>query len=134
MKTFKIISIFTIAVLIFTISCKNDDLDSKLYGTWTWLESSGGYSFLRYTPETEGYYLAIEFDKSGNFKIYKNEQLETIDKFTIKKGKSIYTSKITNLLEYKEQSIMQSIEFVKNDTLILRDECYDCFTHIYVKK
>ena len=135
MKTFKITSIFMIAVFMITTSCNNEDLDSeRLYGAWIWSESSGGIAGMKYTPTTEGYSSVIEFHQSGIFKKYKNEQLETTSKFTLTKGKSIYTSKIANFIEFEEYSIKQSIEFGKKDTLFLRDECFDCFVHIYVKK
>jgi len=139
MKTFKITSIFMIAVFMIITSCKNEDLDSKivpdgLYGAWIWSESSGGIAGMKYTPTTEGYSSVIEFHQSGIFKKYKNEKLEMTSKFTLTNGKTIYTSEIANLIEYEESPIIQSIEFCERDTLFLRDECFDCFVHTYVRK
>ena len=139
MKTFKITSIFMIAVFMIITSCKNEELDSRnfpdgLYGLWIWSESSGGIAGMKYTPITEGYSSVIEFHQSGIFKKYKNEQVEMTSKFSLTNGKTIYTSEIANLIEYEESPIMQSIEFGKKNTLFLRYECFDCFVHKYVRK
>jgi len=130
-----------VTAFVVATSCKNDGLDSnsksyseELYGTWTWVESCGGFAGIKYTPATEGYTSAIEFNSSGIFRKYKNEQLETVSKFTVTTGKSIYTLESVNVIEYEGDFIKQSVEFFGKDTLILRDECYDCFVHAYVKK
>ena len=118
---------------------KKEESDSKifsesLYGVWIWSESSGGIAGMRLTPITEGYSSVIEFHQSGIYKEYKNEQLEMTSKFTLTTGNTIYTSEIANLIEFEAYPIMQSIEFGKSDTLFLRDECFDCFVHTYVRK
>lgn len=135
----KIFIIVLLSVII--VSCTKDktvnnksyiDVPTTLIGSWNWLYSSGGFAGVTYTPETTGEVRKIEFDADNNFKYYVNDILKSEHTFHIEKSKSITGQDsaliITNLLWSR-----QSITFRTSDTLILLDECYDCFGHCYIR-
>ena len=60
--------------------------------------------------------------------------------FKFEKGESIYFANEVYLIVYstgkfsKKGVIPHSFYFIGIDTLILNDECYDCYSHIYIRK
>jgi hypothetical protein len=120
------------------ISVPNPEM-KKLFGTWEWVESSGGISGGTITPATEGHHMTIEFKENGVFKKYKNNRRIDRMTFTLSEGSSIISNPAF-LIEYKDgcmnkkEVIPQSFKFGGQDTLYLSDECYDCYSHVYVRK
>ena len=120
---------------------KSQDLD-KLIGTWVWKESSGGFTGQLTTPSTAGYIKTIKFKKNGIYKIYKNGKLNGKMRFTLAHGTSIYKKGKVSIIKYKDiryfvntnDLITESYEFGGEDTLIISEECYDCFTHIFIRQ
>ena len=141
----KIIFFIYIILLLFTscrkdISLPNQELE-KLFGTWEWISSSGGFAGITTSHDSVGNTKTIEFTKKGIYKSYKNGDLIEKRKFTIKKGSSIYTSDDANLIIYKENlnknknhNPNEMIRYLENDTLILYEECYDCYSNLYIRK
>jgi hypothetical protein len=110
-----------------------------LIGKWNWIESSGGFGGGVLTPKTEAYTINIEFTKKNIFKSYKDGvfNMQSNVKFNI--GKSIYSSELKTIITYyrgkeRDMSIMNdSFEFTGKDTLILKQECNDCYTRTFVR-
>ena len=124
-------------ILFLIISCQKDNSNSypkKLYGAWDWVQSSGGIMGETITPSTAGHSKTIEFSKNGFCTWYINGQLQDKKRFFLKEGASIYTSETAYFLEYEGDFIKQSIFFDENDIFYLRDECFDCYTHTYIRK
>jgi hypothetical protein len=123
------------------ISVPSTDLD-KLFGTWNWIQSSGGFAGQINSPATSGYSQTIEFNKNGIYKIYKDGKQKDKMKFTLTNGTSIYNTGTAYLIKYKDiglfdkndHSVTQSVKFGGQDTLFLNDECYDCYGHIYIRQ
>lgn len=120
---------------------KNTDFE-KLFGSWNWVQSSGGFAGQIITPTTEGYSQTVEFKKNGVYIRYKNGKRTDKMQFTLTEGSSIYTTGLAHLIKYKNTGpidkdnthMTQSVTFGGQDTLFLRDECYDCYTTIYIKR
>lgn len=138
----------TIMTLLFSVTaCKKDisipnpELE-KLFGTWNWVQSSGGFSGQAITPTTAGYSQTVEFNQNGSYKIYENGKQKDKMKFSLSSGNSIHSTETAYLIKYKDSglfdkennSVTQSVRFGGNDTLFLSDECYDCYQHIYIRQ
>lgn len=126
-------------------SCRKDilvpDTNFKnLFGRWTWIESSGGFSGHTINPNTENYSLTAEYKSNGVYKKFKDGKKITKQTFSFQESESIYSVNEEYLIEYSEGRLSKklviphSFEFIGPDTLILKDECYDCYIHIYVKE
>ncbi len=148
MKTKKTFWTFTIVTFsLFLTTCRKDislpspDLE-KLFGSWEWVQSSGGFGGQTTTPISAGYSHTVEFNKNGIYKWYKDGKLQDKMKFTATEGSSIYTTGTAFLIKYKDTGLFdknenpttQRVTFGGQDTLFLSDECYDCYGHIYIRK
>lgn len=115
-------------------------LQKKLKGKWEWVETSGGFAGEISTPKTENYTVQIEFSKNGLFKSFKNNVSDLKMKYKVSLGKSVYTIENVYLINYKSckgpivNRMNDSFEFKGNDTLILKEECMDCYSRVYVRK
>lgn len=121
-------------ILIALIGCSQEDIinqNSQLIGKWKWVESSGGIDGRTETPESTGNAVIIEFTVSTMRK-FVNENLESEINYKIYLGPSIRTIQNTDLIVYKNGT-KQSME-LNGNSLILFDECYDCFQHNYLKE
>lgn len=110
-----------------------------LVGKWNWIESSGGFGGGVLTPKSEAYTIHIEFTKKNIFKSYKDGVFNMQSNLKFNIGKSIYTAEPTTIISYyrgkeKDMSMMNdSFEFKGKDTLILKQECHDCYTRTFVR-
>lgn len=135
--------IFILAILV---SCKThlhvpDNDEQKLQGKWRWIETSGGFAGQVSTPATENYKMSIEFLSNGILKEYKNGEFINKCNYTVEKGKSIYVADgevlLINYIEKNadvQQRVRDYFEIKGKDTLILKNECYDCFTKLFVRE
>ena len=128
MKNFLLLA--TISILLF--SCQKKDIEvpdpqlESLFTTWDLVEYYGGDAGLYYTQETMGFTAAIEFKKNGQVKKFKNDQLESIDKFT-------FSEKYAhNLIEF-EKGVSYFVE-IRNDSLFLNAYGADFFNFVYIKR
>jgi|WetSurMetagenome_2_1015567.scaffolds.fasta_scaffold07792_2 hypothetical protein len=106
---------------------------STLAGKWNWVYSSGGFAGQTYTPKTEKKTIRIEYDTNSIYRYYVNDTLKSETRYQLVKGRSIYSQDSTLIIVTNLSSIRQSFAVLHNDTLILRDECYDCFEHLYTR-
>jgi hypothetical protein len=119
------------------ISCTKDnpkdpnvyiETPEALIGKWSWLYSSGGFAGTTVTPQSTGEIKMIEFDRDNNYRLYINDILIKETKYKVEKGKTITSQDSVPILQ-NTFGFRQSISFKTSDTLILFDECYDCFEH-----
>jgi hypothetical protein len=122
------------------IPLPNSEL-KKIFGKWEWVETSGGFTGKITTPAKASYTEEIEFMKDGSFLRFKNGNMTDKNKFTISEGKSIFKSESTYIISFSPidssaaaSMQKQSLSFMGNDTLFLKEECHDCFSHVYVIK
>jgi hypothetical protein len=134
MKT-KIIALYLIGLLLFSCGDENTNLDNsnKLLGKWDWVESKGGLAGMIYTPKSTGNSKMLEFNDSI-CSYYLDAKLQHKGKFEIKKIK--YTNELDSMtmIEYDDSSILQQVIFRSKDTLVLIDNCSDCYVNTYKRK
>ena len=123
-----------VSLLLGAASCNLETVynETELTGRWKWLESTGGFAGTVNNPEKAGYDEIIEFSPGSLFKVFRNDSLTVRSSYYIRPGWSVTTGDSSLLLAYDYNNIRQSY-FIRSDTLILRDECYDCFTSTYIR-
>jgi hypothetical protein len=127
----------TISILFLASCTKENNIPttgpSALAGKWNWVYSSGGFAGQTYTPKTEKKTIRIEYDTNSIYRYYVNDTLKSETHYQLVKGRSIYSQDSTLIIVNNLSSIRQSFAVLHSDTLILRDECYDCFEHLYTR-
>jgi hypothetical protein len=122
------------------IALPNPEL-KKIFGKWEWVETSGGFAGKIITPAKAGYTEEIEFTSQGIFQEFKDGKLKDKKGFSIISGKSIlkedlnyiiYFTMIDSLFPRPMQK--QSLSLKGSDTLLLNEECLDCFSSVWVRK
>ncbi|MFO0357026.1 MAG: hypothetical protein ACK50A_08735 [Sphingobacteriaceae bacterium] len=134
------INLIVLAFVLFqTFSFAQKNKTNLLVGKWEWIESSGGFGGGILTPKTEAYTIRVEFTKKNIFKSYKDGLFNMQSNLKFISGKSIYSAEPTTIITYyrgkeKDLSMMNdSFEFKGKDTLILKQECHDCYTRTFVR-
>lgn len=145
-KRFRVL--FTALLLVFIVSgCKkkmtlpNESLN-KIFGTWEWVQSTGGYSGTRMTPASTGNSQTIEFNINGTYRWFKDDKRQGKVTYTITEDKSMMMGGTAYMITYGKSNVFdknapgikQSVSFAGSDTLFLHDECYDCYGHTYVRR
>lgn len=134
------LALLALAFLISVSGCKGHSSNTsaqlkKLDGDWIWQWSQGGIAGLTLTPETEGYTLTINFSEPGIYKKYKDGTLISKGSFTLLTDDETYSFDADFMIAYENEiNVNQFVSFEGSDTLILYDECFDCFKHLYIKK
>lgn len=136
-----------LAISFFLPACKKsvdlpDPKLESLFGSWEWLESSGGFSGSRITPSSAGYTRTVEFGANGVYKIYRDGKLEDKVRFTVTESSSPYYGGPEYIITYggsgifgpeQDTYLSESIHFRGQDTLALTEDCADCYGHVYVR-
>ncbi len=146
-NTLKLVLVFLIFSVCFT-NCKKDiDIPAteleNLFGSWDWVQTSGGIAGGTITPATEGYTKKVEFSRNGIYNEFQDGILLGKRKFTISETKSIYTGEDVYIINYEKAPFFKqdnlylfshTVTFYGLDTIILDDEMDDGFIFTYVKK
>ena len=125
MKLFTLIA----GILLFL----QDFTDRDLMGTWKWVKSSGGMLGIETTAEKSGVSRTISFSRDHVALFYVGDSLTFKNNFFILQEKTIFSEQPENVLKIKGTLKSQSIDFIGKDTLILRENAFDGFTHTYVR-
>ena len=126
-------NIFFTFILITLIGCTQEgdiNLSSQLVGKWNWIESSGGIDGRTETPESTGNAVTIEITRT-TIKTFINGNLESEVNYDIQSGSSIRTTEKTELIVYENGTTHSVV--LEGNSLVLFEECYDCFQHNYLK-
>lgn len=127
MKYLPYFSVLSVALII--IGCSVLKTNNSLYnGTWLLQSKSGGFTGRTLAPDVETK-LVI---KNNKMRMYENGKLVSENAFELEKRKVIQSSEIEDVIvnnHFKKQSVT-----ISNDTLIITDQCYDCFTYYYIKE
>jgi len=135
------LKIISLILLLSLMSCDKNESISKapslkvpdeLVGFWSWDYSCGGIGGWYHTPNSAGENRKIYFDYDNNYLYFVNNVLKSESKFTLEKAKSI-TGNDSALIIRNILGFPQSISFRSIDTLILFEECYDCYEHHYTR-
>lgn len=139
---------FILFFFIFLVNCNKDvsvpnEYLEKLFGSWTWMQSSGGFTGGQTTtPMTEGYSQDVEFNRNGIYKLYQDGKQKEKMKFSLTEEPSNNSTGIKYIIKYDDAGIItqnklvdtQSILFEGEDTLFLNDQCVDCYGHTYIRQ
>ncbi|MEI6853076.1 MAG: hypothetical protein WCL06_09540 [Bacteroidota bacterium] len=115
---------------------------SKLFGSWEWVQTSGGFAGEIITPSSQGFTQSISFESNGIYKLYKDGIQKEKKTFTLSEGISILTNTSAWMIRYKdtgigdhsENAIAQSVRFSGQDSLFLADEAFDGYNYVYIRK
>ena len=132
----KIINTSTFVLLICLAGCNEgdnipDNMGNEISGTWFWLESTGGIAGWTITPASTGDSVRLVFTTS-NFEKHVNDTLRNEGPYTITEGPTIYDTQPGNILHIEGETT-SSIVLQHSDTLLLREECYDCYIQTFVR-
>ena len=131
-----------ILTLIFIVLCsiyccegnsedKGRDGQTGLTGKWQWEKSYVGFAGICTTPDSIQNEIIVEFTPDSVFKRYKDNLLVSESHYSTVKGKSIYSDKPAQLIQYENDLICYSFLFLDKNHIELKDECFDCFQSIY---
>lgn len=140
-KGFPLFIIFGFFLFAFT-ACEDDVVDNypnknKIYGEWQWRQSSGGFVGEVIYADSVDYKLSYSFTLNRNYEYHMNDSLQSYGIFNIFKNSSIYyppPNKQLHLSNYIGFSESFSFTLIGDDTLMLREECTDCYEHLYIRK
>ncbi|MBA5793328.1 hypothetical protein H1R17_02945 [Flavobacterium sp. xlx-214] len=122
----KIALLLTLAL---TFSCGVLKKDKDGYnGTWILQNKSGGFTGRTTQPDQE-VKLVIKNDK---IKYFENGKLVSEDVFKVEKAKVIQSTEPQDVIVSKK--LMKESISVQGDTLIISQQCYDCYTFMYTRK
>ena len=105
----------------------------KIFGTWRFVYSSGGFSGAGNASydATDTY----EYEENGSFSHRKDGQLIDQSSFSLQLGPSITSQTDQLLIHYggASQQLTQTCQ-IHHDTLMLSDEVFDGFQYVFVKE
>ena len=101
----------------------------KVIGNWQWIETSGGFAGVKKTPETTNQIKHLQITKDSIF-YYENGELKNTQPYKLELGMSNLSKK--NAWKIAE-TVSKVFVYRTDSTLALVEDCYDCFTHKYVK-
>lgn len=133
--------IFTLVLIAFVFlssTCKKelqlpDPELKKIFGKWEWVESSGGFAGKTITPVSEAYTARIEFRSDGKYEKYKSGTLIEQKRFSFSQETSIHNRKPVWAVSFDESSLKMSVAFSGQDTLLLNEQLYDGYGHVYAR-
>lgn len=108
--------------------------DDALYQTWEWASSEGGHTGGKTALKNTGLSKIYTFKKDGTYLHYKNRKMVPAGKFQLSNDFSIFIKGKLPMIELAGKDRKMSYMFNGRDTLILSEECYDCYKHVYVRK
>ena len=137
MKTrlFMLVWVVVISGVLFCPACKKSSSSeySQLYYTWEWVRSSGGIGGVEMTPDSEGYNQSIAFEENGTYTIYRNDTVVGSGTYTITRAESLLDQQEYDMVMFDDGTAAQAITMLSDNALTLREECFDCFIHIYLR-
>jgi hypothetical protein len=131
---------FSIILVFVLLSCTKVRITEKsnsveapasLLGTWDWITTFGGFANVKYTPASTGERKVIELTADYFFREYVNDRLSHESKFHIVKSTTIYGGDSTLLIVNMATMPYVSFKIRSLDTLVLYEEAYDGFEHIF---
>ncbi|WP_409149278.1 hypothetical protein [Sphingobacterium sp. BS-2] len=101
----------------------------KIIGNWQWIETSGGFAGITKTPESTREIKHLQITKDSVF-YYENGELTSTLPYKLTLTKSMLNNKDSWLLNEAPHKVFV---YRQDSTLVLQEDCFDCFSHKYVK-
>jgi len=123
-------SLILLFLMVLIVSCttmKNNSIQAHV-GEWVLIQRSGGImgKTTNFDPEKQEQVLKMT---SKVLTIIEKGQKRSERSYSIEKGTVIESSEPQNILK-TDQLKTQSI-YIENEQLILKGQCYDCYTEVY---
>lgn len=139
-KKFNLILLILVALGIFVMpGCKknNDILSNSFIGSWTWVSTCGGYGGLRYYADDENSGSLI-LQEDGRYEMKAAGAIRSIvitgaGFYNVSMGTSRILKKEVNLIKFDHLDFKMIIELNETGQLVLTDDVFDGFVHIYNK-
>lgn len=120
---------------LFFMACNRKPTKVDIYdvvaGSWRWIYSYGGYAGQYIDPDSVGYDKSIHFGINRVYTEYVDDSVAVEEPFAIELtqigGRPSYVLTIEN------QAIDLIIQKVNSDTLVLDENCDDCYAHTYLR-
>lgn len=130
MNQLKLIFFFLLAVILSACSILGSNSNSsQIVGEWEWFRSTGGFTGETVTPDSAGASSQrIIFQSNLNFSYFHADTLVASGKYSINEKEGV------TIISYdtdKNYFFDQRVQFEGSDTLILADECADCYINYY---
>jgi len=122
--------------LLISSACDDSTLDVKrdtILGRWNWQQSSGGLAGIINTPESVGYSIELEFNENGIYTLYVADTIQEQGNYNITKELSVFSNDPVPTITYENRSIPQAILKLNKDSLLVADECLDCFLEAFIR-
>ena len=122
------------------INAAPENQNQSILGRWQWLSASGGFSGggTHPYPEAKGQLIETEFRPDGQYLEYVSGRVRRETSFQIQEVKSIYDGQQREAVRYGSQGygggVITQIIQLKGDTLYLKDNVYDGYTWVYIRK
>lgn len=129
----RILAIIGSICLILT-SCQKaeiEDARDELKGSWDWVQSSGGIGGWTLTPNSEGYSQRLEFTNKKVTK-YRADTVQFDQSYSLSKDMSNITGEEELMINPGPGNIGSTL-LLDGDTAYFLEECFDCFSHKYVR-
>lgn len=129
----RILLILSITLLF---SCNDKSLESctdlkcDLNGEWSWTKTYGSIAGITSTPENTGDEQLLTFDDT-HLSLFKNGVLEQKTTYEIFETDTIFNDGVTrNFITYNGNTRWL---IYQNDSLTMKDLCFDCYDDYYIK-
>lgn len=109
------------------------DKETGLIGTWQWVSSTGGFVGETVTPDSSGYSdYRISFSPDSTFKVFTKDSTRVRGHFSLKQSRGDTLVTYDRAEEFSEGFYPdQYVRFRDDGTLILSDNCADCYINLY---
>jgi hypothetical protein len=105
-------------------------LDPVLFGQWKWVKSVGGIAGVELTPPPEQH---LAFGPDGTVARYRDGTLVLSTNYTIvREVQPLFGPDTLDVIHYSGSSLSQAFT-IQHASLILSDQCIDCFVHLYTR-
>jgi hypothetical protein len=131
---FKLLWVVVIVGIVFPAGCKKTSTNlptSQIAYMWEWTQSTGGLAGVIQTPQSEGYTQATDFDDNGQYTKYRDNAIIASGAYSLTRNVSQLDGIEYDMVVFNDGTAPQAILSVSDNQLVLREECFDCFTHTY---
>lgn len=130
--TLKILPALVLSFILISCGNVNESDSDRISGNWRWIQSVGGFGGGTFTPETEGHQQYLRFSENNDFRLTRADTVVYEGTYELKKENG--ELKIYYSIPEEYPLVPQIVDFNTADTLILRDECTDCYVNTYVRE
>jgi hypothetical protein len=120
--------------------CPGDETSPpNIVGTWEWVDTSGGIAGERFSSESTGYAVQVEFLDTGTMLVYRDLALLHTTSYALSHGPMGWTVIADSTSTFPHPPLQYQAPFFcvftqeSPDGLLLnaRDSCVDCYASVY---